>query len=433
MKLAKSLKEFIGNEKKIWLYGMAAWGRHLQAVMKCCGISVAGFLKSSNGHIICYQGSSVCGFEKVFSKKYKIILATDKINSANEMKNLLHDNNVLHDNIFYPFEHDDVKDMLFDYWKKVVRIRESKKRKKYDIFDYKSLSNSMSFMYCCHSFKDMVCFHSSVCYGHDKVIEKIYPFIKKKKQIKYYHILHAAYFFPEFTREEINPPGHNIFCMSDYVLKKANVPNYVNIYSVGCYIQYVKPLLTMKKISLLKKRFGKTLLVAPIHGLYGGKDVFNYDVWLKYIDYFAKEHNFKKIIICLGPESVNNGDDKHYSDKKYKIFTAGHTLDIFFLNRLKTALLLSDMVVSNDYSMTLMGYALKCGRPFVFHDMENDYLIDYSKEGLKWAVDLGTEGIDENSIYRYEKLKAQVKRLFGDYQEKITVEQKKFVRKYWGE
>lgn len=425
MKLVKSLCEFISYKKCIWLYGMGDWGHRLKTVLKYCDISIAGFLVTNDGKIICHLAKSVISFDEGVSKEDGVILATSNIGYIESMKKMLHDKGVLPQNIFNPFEHEDVNDMLFNYWYKYVFRKESKRRRKINIFDYQSLTRPIP---CWQMYSQEKCrfLYSGFAYGQSCIIRKKYPFLKKR--IIDYTVLHSVYFFPKFTMMEINPPGHNFFCMSSYIFNDFNKPDDVNVYEIGNYIKYVKPLLPKKKIKTLKKRYGKTLLVAPIHGLYNGKSVFDYEVWLKYIEKFSFDHGFQKIIICLGPGSVANGDHKHYLNGKYKIFSAGDQRDSFFLNRLKAIILLSDMVLSNEYNITLMGYALACNKPFFYYDMKTCAL----ELGLREAADAGINGIDDSTYFDFMRLKMQVQTLFGTYSETITPEQRDFITKYWG-
>lgn len=427
MKLAKSLNEFIVDKKRIWLYGMGDWGHRLKIVLKYYDISIVGFLVTNDEKIICHLAKSVISFDEGVSKEDGVILATSNIGYIESMKKMLHDKGVLSQNIFNPFEHEDVTDMLFDYWYKYVLRKESKKRKKRDIFDYQYLTRAISFWGMYPSEKNRF-FYSNFSYGQNNIVRRKYPFLKKK--ILDCTVLHAVYFFPKFTEMEINPPGNSIFCMSDYVFGKFKKTVSANVYGIGNYIKHVKPLLSSKKIKRLKAIYGKTLLVAPVHGNYNGRKVFDYEVWLKYIEEFSQRHGFEKIIICLGPGSVANGDHKNYSHGKYKIFSAGDPCDMFYLNRLKSVILMSDMVLSNEYNITIMGYALGCNVPFSYYDMKTEHL----KDGIKEAVQVGIQEMDDiDSIYEgFDQLRTKVNSLFGGDREKITIEQRDFVKKYWG-
>ena len=97
---------------------------------------------------------------------------------------------------------------------------------------------------------------------------------------------------------------------------------------------------------------------------------------------------------------------KYYLEAGFKIVTAGHQLDIYFLSRLKSIIELSDYTVSNSVG-THLGYCIWMNKPH--------YIID-------------DQIINETNERDYKKIGS----FFLTYTEQIQPEQYAVVAKYWG-
>ena len=97
---------------------------------------------------------------------------------------------------------------------------------------------------------------------------------------------------------------------------------------------------------------------------------------------------------------------KYYLEAGFKIVTAGHQLDIYFLSRLKSIIELSDYTVSNSVG-THLGYCIWMNKPH--------YIID-------------DQIINETNERDYKKIGS----FFLTYTEQIQPEQYAVVEKYWG-
>ncbi|MDX6190119.1 hypothetical protein SGQ83_12230 [Flavobacterium sp. Fl-318] len=118
------------------------------------------------------------------------------------------------------------------------------------------------------------------------------------------------------------------------------------IIKIGPYIHYVDSLLNNDDFKELKIRLGKTLLVFPFHSIDGVISEFDNEELLSVIE--ERRKDFDTILVCLYFKDIQIGRAKDYIDKGYKVVTAGHSNDAFFLNRLKSIMELSDSIISNE-------------------------------------------------------------------------------------
>lgn len=184
------------------------------------------------------------------------------------------------------------------------------------------------------------------------------------------------------------------------------------VYAIGAPFFYANSLLNEELFLAEKKRLGYNLLVFPSHS----SNAFNIEYNIgDFIDYIKSEQKkFQTVRICLYWADVQKGLDKIYKENGFECICAGHIGDLYFLNRLRTFIELSDCTMSNDFGSHI-GYSLFLNKP------HNIYSQSVSSSELKT--------VSQNIINDINSAKL----LFSNNNDYIiTKEQKEFVDKYWG-
>lgn len=195
-----------------------------------------------------------------------------------------------------------------------------------------------------------------------------------------------------------------------------------NVITIGPYIKYSKSFLGEEKLEALKKELGSVLLVFPPHSTKNLTANYNIDRFIKEIENVDKD--FDNTVICLYWADVKNKKLlSKFSDKNFRITTAGHKYNPNFLSRLKSIIEISDMTMSGGIG-THIGYCVSMGKPHYIFNAKNEYKSNNSS---------GQESIEEtkeNSIRENEI--REVMSVFEVYENSITEKQFGIVEKYWG-
>ncbi|MCF0061297.1 hypothetical protein MUK70_18815 [Dyadobacter chenwenxiniae] len=146
---------------------------------------------------------------------------------------------------------------------------------------------------------------------------------------------------------------------------------------IGPYIHYVEGLLDQEALSKVKKSLGRVLLVFPSHSI--GAVAAEYDKKQFCLEIEKRKAGYDTVLVCIYWKDTLNGDHEYYQKMGYKLTTAGHRDDLYFLDRLKSIILLADMVMSNSTG-THIGYSLFFNKPnYIFR--QDVSLIAKSKSG----------------------------------------------------
>lgn len=306
---------------------------------------------------------------------------------------------------------DKLKELLF-FFRWCIFEYEIWRRSKIDIFNYKKLSKNMNLCTREYGF--------NAFYGLADILKKQLGI--KKEEILIGSIEHGFDYVNSISVIDSKPDIIYAFGNKRKEYLEKIFPN-KNIYCLSPYIQYVESYYSEDEIKKLKNEFGKTLLVMPSHSIMQGSVEFEKAELLKKIEEIKLKFNFKTVIVCLYWKDVLLGNDNIYLEKGYKICTAGHLYDKNFLKRLKSIILLSDVVIGNDIG-TNIGYCICLNRPF--------YLC-YSKAKVNYNIEEDNDAFIKKRDLEYEVYMAsKLNELFGHYRENITNEQIIFVRDYWG-
>jgi len=283
-------------------------------------------------------------------------------------------------------------------YRKIAHIQreESEQRKKICLFDYKSLAKPMSYAGR-HITKGMN------LYGFFQTYT-IYAGIKRINAC--YGIEHGLYLAAKGKKY-----SHEI-TFSDYrehALKKA----YSKAIKIGPYIHYADNLLVDADFAQLKQQLGKVLLVFPTHSLDSVSVKYNMASFVDFIE--QHKNSFNTVMICLHYKDIELGKEKFYEEFGYKIVTAGHLYDGYFLSRLKTIITLSDVIISNDVG-THLGYCIYLKKPVCLFAQKTELEIGSSEKEYRKEIDNRT--LEEwKELWR---IKEHLFHLFSTFEEKIT-------------
>lgn len=237
-------------------------------------------------------------------------------------------------------------------------------------------------------------------------------------------IEHGLYFGREVLVNECEcPQVSTIYTYGPYrveVLKEFFGPCFdKNIVSVGPYLKYSNYMMSERKRSLLKKKWGKVLLVFPQHSSPEGEYAFDYSSWLEEIERRAK--GFDTVVISLFWLDVYQGNFKPYLNKGYVLACCGNRFDPHFLNRQKDMISLADMTMSNNIG-THVGYSVIMDKPHYIYRQDIDFTLK-----------TGFDGQTDNVRLAIKREYTELYSAFAEFKTEITDEQKKLIRYYWGD
>lgn len=196
------------------------------------------------------------------------------------------------------------------------------------------------------------------------------------------------------------------------------------VYTIGPYIHYAEPILSSKDQAELKDSLGRVLLVVPSHsiGIVGVK--FDTEAFCAEID--KRKGDFDTVLVCLYWLDMQRGEYTIYQDRGYKVCTAGHRDDLNFLRRLKSIMLLADMVMTNSVG-THIGYAAFLDKPiYIFRQAIQRIL----KDGFKINEVL----FDPKSEVRksYDTKNDEIASYFESWQTTLTEKQYQYLNTVFG-
>ena len=308
--------------------------------------------------------------------------------------------------------------LLLSCYNFYFRVRNGRKykqelsiRSQLSIFDYKETAKEMPF-YPTVRVKD------SNYYGHAHALSA-YAGVK----IKNIAIEHGIYLGNRVTDAERLSTTKSVFAMSMNrvnAFKKNNISK--PIVAIGPYIHYVNSFYNEESLKALKKKYGRTLLVFPTHSTLSGKVSFDLDKLIITID--GLKSAYQTVMVCIHHNDIIYHPEytQKYEESGYVVVSAGHKFDDKFLPRLKSIILLSDFVITNDIG-TQVGYCTYLKKPLL---IIKDAGVVIPKSILNSVYDDQTQVIAAQQ--REEIINAYSKNFDGI----ITAEQSIVAEKYWG-
>lgn len=285
--------------------------------------------------------------------------------------------------------------MYFRVMNKKRFLLEIERRRKLPVFAYQELARPLPF-YPQEFVKD------SNFYGQSDAI-KTFAGVQKLG----FAIEHGLYYDDYIPIASFYRTIRRIITFSIYRQKVIQTRLCKPVIPVGPYIHYARPLLNADAKAEIKKTYGKILLFFPSHSCVDGKQMYDVMNIIEKLKELCLVGGFKSVFVNMYYYDILHTDyAKYYSEAGFKIVTAGHQLDKYFLSRLKSIIELSDYTVSNSVG-THLGYCIWMGRPH--------YIID-------------DKIINRVNSKDYKKIGS----FFLTYTEMISPEQYAVVSKYWG-
>lgn len=228
-------------------------------------------------------------------------------------------------------------------------------------------------------------------------------------------IEHGVYLDDGVWDLDINHGYNNIITLGE--ARKEILKNRTdkNIVKVGPYIAYAESFWNEEKIVKEKVKNGKTLTVFPSHSTTQVDMNFDIPQFIKKIREISA--GYDTIVVCMYWKDVLQKKYEAYEKEGFKIVSAGHMFDPQFLPRLKTIILLSDMIMANDFG-SFIGQATYFDKPCYLYKMDCNVKADndiYIKEYMS-----------KGRLYK------QAFDVFNSITNKVTEEQYAFCNYVWG-
>ncbi len=284
-----------------------------------------------------------------------------------------------------------------------------------DFFHYKQLANP--------NFVSPAGFSSVLLYGNWKAIASL-----KHSRFNFFteYLEHGMCFYNSPDTAEylgyINRKGiKKIYTygarrkkiLEEYLSKKQLTDR--EVIAIGPYILGAKHFFSEKKLTELKEKYGKILLVFPSHSFDNYKVNYGVSELIQEIENIKS--NFDTVFMCIyWKDIINNPEDAIlYKDKGYVVVCCGNRSDAKFLSRQKDIISLSDMVMTNDVGSQI-GYAICMNKPV--------YFFTQNIQSTQTKFD----EYDNGKISTYHKCKE----LFSTFSFNINDAQKDFIEELWG-
>lgn len=298
-----------------------------------------------------------------------------------------------------------------------------KNRKHAEIFDYSFLSKPIEFIFN----KEYNHSYDNLLYGNNIAIKAAlknnYP-----KDL----LIEHGYYFGDYVllktlmyKNVVTFSEKRVESINNFLQKNGYKKKKITVITVGPYINYAEGLMTERQKAELKKNFGKILLVFPCHSIEGVIYEFNIKDFIDEIERIKMLDNFNSVFICMyWKDILDNRYVEYYKERGYKIVTAGHRNDPYFLGRLKDIIDLSDVTMSNSLG-THIGYCLARNKPHYIYNQEP--FIKGARVELEFRQ-------RNNDIYRNSLMleKKEILDAFATYCNVITEKQVAVFEKYWG-
>lgn len=203
-------------------------------------------------------------------------------------------------------------------------------------------------------------------YGNGKSIFKSFSHLHEDKV----GIEHGLIFGSLVQSFHIESWTEAVVTYSDYRRNYLSRKSDKKIICVGPYIHYAdtRNVISNEDKRRLKEAWGKTLLVFPFHTLKTLDHKYDEEEFLNYIQTHSKQ--FDTVLVCFYWADIQKKRHSSFLKQGYRVVTAGHNNDYYFLDRLKTYIELSDATLSNSVG-THVGYCIYLNKPVVLFQQEH--------------------------------------------------------------
>ena len=295
------------------------------------------------------------------------------------------------------------------------------KLSKVDYFDYQELAK--------YKFEPPLFFNSVFAYGNYAAVARLkksrFNFLTEYLEhgITFYDNLESARLLGYPNRKTIK----RIYTFGDK--RKNIIEKYLDslgmkktVIAIGPYIKGAMFFHSPEEIKEIKEKYGKILLVYPMHSTVGAKSVYSESDFINEI-LSVKERDFDSVFMCMYWKDFENHPEFIQSCKQHGfiIVCNGFGGDPQFINRQKELIYLSDMVMTNGLG-THIGYAISMDKPVYYYYQQSEYKVDNNL----------SQSFADSNRDQIEKMKENVRQLFGNPSFNITQEQTAFIQELWG-
>lgn len=271
--------------------------------------------------------------------------------------------------------------------------------------------------------------NENTLYGHGFSISQ-YANVKIPQKAM---VEHGLFLIDHLISQDYYDPYNLVLTMSSNRTHKLNYllespPKVVNI---GPYIHYAEPFYNKEQFYKIKKRLKRTILFFYTHSTQGLDFSFDIKKLMEKLNNIKKD--FDSALVCFyfkdlleKPEIVN-----FFLENKWEIVNCGQAFDIYFLERLKSLIELSDLCIGTDIG-THIGYCIYENRPYYHLSIEFDRILkeeELKKSNFKEVM------IENEKKYKELEKNNIVKEILEPFSKlslEITAEQKRIIAKYWG-
>lgn len=292
----------------------------------------------------------------------------------------------------------------------------SLKRKKESIFNFHELAKNMPKSWLDHPVME------NNYYGLVYVLKKKAKLKKTNPRVYFEHGIVFGSFTYDILKDTFCEKLLTFGSYRELQIKKKH--EYLTI-SIGPYIEYAEFLLNEVEINNIKNQLGKVLLVFPSHSIDSTLAEFDEDFLIDEISKYACD--FDTVLVCLYWKDIQLGRFEKYENAGYKITTAGHINDIYFLSRLKSIIEVSDFTMSNSIG-THIGYAVHMNKPHMIINQK----VTSAPGKVARSFERGKKLRSELDYFSLDEIKLELMKAFSHYNKKITEEQYGLVRGIWG-
>ncbi len=192
---------------------------------------------------------------------------------------------------------------------------------------------------------------------------------------------------------------------------------------LGCFFMpYAKSIYDEFTTTCIKKNLGKTLLVYPQHNnvnsFYEGEDEKKKD-FIELVERIKVEHGFDTVIACMYFADIRNQTYREYERLGWQIVTAGPNTNYDFCDNARTILSLADHVLCMGTVSSLIQAA--------YLGIPSTYVLGRTEKRMADGR-LNNPGQELG----FDKLYQDCYRLFGEYHEELTEEQKAWCASWGG-
>lgn len=292
------------------------------------------------------------------------------------------------------------------------------RNRKLDYFDYNELAVNFP-IFSTSSEPGII---GNKCFGNFKAIKRA---VGNKFEPNCL-IEHGLYFGEYVIKDECRIKGlKTIYTYGEYrlnALKNSDIQElkHIDIKLIGPYVKYAKNFKSEIELDLVKKKYGRILLVFPFHESPEFEIQFDIDAFISKIKDLSV--NYDSVFVSMFWLDIIKNNYKCYSDAGFTIVSSGHRSDPYFLQRQRDLIDLSDMTMSNEIG-THIGYCISLGKPhYMFNQSVN----------ITDILNKTNDNFDESYWKIYNKERETFYNAFSTTEPKITQEQIKLVEYYWG-